>query len=167
MSIAAKYLAELEKILDRKEQADRYRDISEKAFTAIEGFYDENDGLYYSFIKDGKKEGLHAYSLAVVLYAGIKSDRAKHIAGILVSEDTRIVPCTTAALQFYYDVIIKYAKNGLDFVWKDIENRFGKMILAGATSLWETDLGDAVYVTHGLQCRVIFTINTGFNRNCD
>lgn len=152
LSIAAKYLAELEKILDRKEQADRYRDISEKAFTAIENFYDENDGLYYSFIKDGKKEGLHAYSLAVVLYAGVKSDRAKHIAGIFVSEDTRIVPCTTAALQFYYDVIIKYAKNGLDFVWKDIENRFGKMILAGATSLWETDLGDADFDDAGSLC---------------
>ena len=151
--MAAEYISELEKILDRKEQAEIYRKLSEKAASAVGSFYDEESGLYYSYIKDGKKTGLHAYSLAAALYSGaVEKDRAKKIAELLIAKDERITPCTPAALQLYYEAIITYSKNGLDFVWNDIEERFGKMIYSGATSLWETDLGEADFEEGGSLC---------------
>ncbi len=153
LALAAEYISELEKILDRKEQAETYRKLSEKAASAVGSFYDEESGLYYSYIKDGKKTGLHSYSLAAALYSGaVGKERAKKIAEILISKDERITPCTPAALQLYYEAIITYSKNGLDFVWNDIEERFGKMIYSGATSLWETDLGEADFEEGGSLC---------------
>ena len=153
LALAAKYLSELEKILDRKEQAETYRKLSEKAIKATDSFYDEESGLYYSFIADGKKVGLHAYTLAAVLYSGAANkERAKKIAELLIAKDERITPCTPAALQLYYEAIITYSASGLDFVWNDIFDRYGKMIYSGATSLWETDLGEADFEEAGSLC---------------
>ena len=152
LSVAAKYLSELELRLGAKAEAARYKAVSARAKAATESFYCAESGLYYSFIKNGEKQGLHEYSLAMAVYAGVGRERSKKIAETLAKKDARVTPCTPAALSFYYDAIIRYARNGLSVVWQDIADRYGKLLYSESTSLWETDLGEADFGEAGSLC---------------
>lgn len=150
--LALKHLEKIEKMLSRKEKSEFWENAEEKAASALENFYDEKSGLYYSFVKNGEKYGLHAYALSAVLLTGcVPAKRAKKIAETLKEIPDFVVKPTLAVLQLYYDAIIRYGKD-TEFVIADIKERFGKMLCAGATSFWETEKGEADFYDAGSLC---------------
>jgi hypothetical protein len=55
-------------------------------------------------------------------------------------------------LLWKYEALIRYAENGLDLTIDDICKQFGSMIFRGATSYWETALGEADFDDAGSLC---------------
>jgi len=54
---------------------------------------------------------------------------------------------------FKYDALLKVDKEKYrDYVIKNIENRYLPQLNAGATSFWETDLGEADFGNAGSLC---------------
>ena len=66
---------------------------------------------------------------------------------------------------FFYDALLKIDKSYKDFVLGDIRAKYGKMLEAGATTFWETELGwedfgGAGSLCHGWSALPVYYLNT-------
>ena len=66
---------------------------------------------------------------------------------------------------FFYDALLKIDKSYKDFVLGDIKAKYGKMLEAGATTFWETELGwedfgGAGSLCHGWSALPVYYLNT-------
>ena len=62
-----------------------------------------------------------------------------------------MVDCTYSSLPVKYEAIIR-ADGNADYCVEDICRQFGGMLLQGATSYWETALGEADFDDAGSLC---------------
>lgn len=134
-----------------REKAERYRAYACRLEKALESFYCEEKGLYRSYVGSEK---YHAYTQAMVLASGVVKDqkRIKHICKVLRDpEQYGVVELTLAYFPLKYDVLIEY-DDGLDFVIEQICEVFGGMLFSGATSYWETALGEMDFTSAGSLC---------------
>lgn len=146
-------LVELYKKVGDIEKSEKYSKYCKLLKKGIEAFYDEEKGLYRSYLD---REQYHAYTNSIILASGIVKDekRIKAICEALkYPEKHGMVEMNLAYYSIKYDVLIKYA-NGLDFVINHICDIFGGMLFAGSTSYWETlkgemDFGNAGSLCHG------------------
>ena len=53
---------------------------------------------------------------------------------------------------FYYDALLMADKSNMAYVIEDIKARYKKMLDAGATTFWETELGWADFEYAGSLC---------------
>ncbi len=152
-SIAAKKIAYLFEKTNEQEKAKYYYEKAERLANALENYYDEEKGLYASYIKDGVKRGYHEYTQSVVLCSGgVPEKRIRGLCTALKSPlEYKLVPATFSALQLKYKALIEYGKD-IDYCVKHVEEVFGKMLLNGATSYWETALGEADFDDAGSLC---------------
>ncbi len=127
-----------------------YKAVSEKLGCVIERYYDSKTGLYFSFCKNGAPFGIHAFTQALYIIAGVKSEHWFEMAAELKSPHMA-TPLTFAALQFKYDAILR-ADGDADFCVNEVCEIFGKMLFSGATSLWETETGEADFADAGSLC---------------
>ena len=150
--MAAKGVANLELRTGNTEAAEKWSAYANGVCKTVENFYDEEKGLYASFIKAGKKYGWHAHTQAVALLTeGVAEDRKNYLCEVLKSPDGKVVDMTFAALQFKYDAIIA-CQGDVDWCVNDVCNIFGGMLFQGATSYWETALGEADFDDAGSLC---------------
>ncbi len=152
-SIAAKKIAHLFEKTGNQEKAKYYQEKAERLANALESYYDEEKGVYASYIKDGVKHGYHEYTQAVALCSGgVPESRVKGLCTALKSPiESGLVPATFSALQLKYEALIKYGDD-MEYCLKDIEEKFGAMLLQGATSYWETAIGEADFADAGSLC---------------
>ena len=66
--------------------------------------------------------------------------------------DAEIVPETLSMSCFVYDALIKQNRENMEFVRKDIREKYGYMLSRGATSFWETMNGEADFDGAGSLC---------------
>ena len=64
----------------------------------------------------------------------------------------RMIPCTLSASIYEYDVLLQIGDSYREYVRKEVESIWGKMLYAGATTFWETDLGHADFHNAGSLC---------------
>ncbi len=152
-AIAAKKVAFLHSKVSNNERAAELLTVSNRLIASLEAYYDEEKGLYASYIKNEEKRGYHEFTQALILCTGgVPEARvAKLIQALKAPADHGLVPLTLAALQFKYEALIKYG-NELSFCIEDIKRIFGSMLLRDATSYFETEVGEADFDDAGSLC---------------
>ena len=63
-----------------------------------------------------------------------------------------MIPCTLSASIYEYDVLLQMGDAYRAYVRREVEEVWGKMLYAGATTFWETDLGDKDFHNAGSLC---------------
>lgn len=148
--IAVKGIVELMERQNYK-GAEVYKKYRDKLSRIIPSFLDEEKMLYASYIKDGEKVGYHAYTQALALVTGTVAEAAKPaLCDALKHPQGKVVNLTFAALQLKYDALISCGEK--QFCLDEIKNVFGKMVLSGATSFYETEYGEADFADAGSLC---------------
>lgn len=153
--IAAKKVAWVCKKAGETEFCKKLKGFSERLFAGLTNFYDSEKGFFASYLQKGVKSGYHEYTQAVVLLSsGDKLER--RVKGELVSalkNPKGLVGITLAGLPVKYEGLLKFGgKNAKRFVLDDCMKIFGKMLLSGATSFWETAKGAADFEEAGSLC---------------
>ncbi len=150
---AAKEYAELERKVGNIEKANELAEYAKDLAAKLENFYDEKTGLYASYVRqETGKEGYHAYMQALVgLAIDLPKDRAERICSALKNPRGIMEDVGFGTLVWKYETIIRYTG---DIAWcvDDICKRCGDMLFSGATSYWETPLGEADFDDAGSLC---------------
>ncbi len=151
---AARHLKTLYERQNNFAKAAEYGDAISRLSAKLEAYYDKEQGVYASFLKDGERVGYHVYTQSVVLYSGaVDGDRAKAICQKMKApKENGLTEATFAALQTVYGAVMQY-DGDLKFCIDDMVKRFGDMLFTGATSFWETDelwsCDDSMSLCHG------------------
>ncbi len=150
---AAKEFAKLERRVGNIQKAEELAAYGEELSEKLENFYDEEKGLYASYVRQATgKEGYHAYMQSLVVLAkDLPKERAENICKALKNPKGVMEDVGFGTLVWKYEAIIKSMK---DIAWcvEDICQRCGKMLFSGATSYWETPLGEADFDDAGSLC---------------
>lgn len=150
---AAQGYAELERRTGNIEKANEYAAYAQDLAKKLENFYDEERGLYASYVRqDIGKEGYHAYMQALVALAiDLPKESAVGICNALKNPQGVMEDVGFGTLVWKYETIIRYTN---DVAWcvDDICKRCGDMLFSGATSYWETPLGEADFDDAGSLC---------------
>ena len=148
--VAAKGIVELMEKQNYK-GAEVYKNYCETLADIIPSFFDAEKSLYASYIKGGEKSGYHAYTQALALVSGLVAKDAKPaLCDALKRPQGKVVNLTFAALQLKYDALISCGEK--QFCLDEIKDVFGKMVLNGATSFYETEYGEADFGEAGSLC---------------
>ncbi len=127
-----------------------YPRIAEKVKTAIyERFFDGN-GVRNSTL-DGKKSIL--VNALAILSGAVEGKEAARLAEQLIDPTNGWMPATLSMVCFLYDALLKVDKEKYrDYILRDIETKYQKMLDAGATSFWETEEGESAFDDAGSLC---------------
>ncbi len=148
LSLALQHMAH---ICDKLGVTSDYAAKAEKINGAIHTlFYDEKKKGYTMYAMNGGCSEL-GNSLAVLCGAA-DGKRAREICDTLVSDNvwTKI---TLSMKCFKYDALLKIGgKGNKKYIVDDIKSVYGKMLDWGATSVWETELGEQDFDKAGSLC---------------
>ncbi len=151
-ALAARSIAQLKEKAGDLAQARSLEEAARELTAMLEDFYDPASGFYSSYRKADKRHGRHAYTQALVLCCGgVPEERAQKLCKALIApEDSGLVPATFSSLQMQYQALIQYGH--LEHCVEEVRSIFGSMLLNGATSYWETALGEADFEDAGSLC---------------
>ena len=126
---------------------DLHKALNEKLH---EAFFDAQRNVYLTRLND-RERPLHAFTQALALYVGATPEAVKHqvVENMLFGH---MIPCTLSASIYEYDVLLQMGDTYREYVRKEVEEIWGKMLYAGATTFWETDLGDKDFHNAGSLC---------------
>ena len=128
---------------------NEYRSVCAEIVSAAEAlFYDEDERAFAAFCYEGERSGYCELPQVLMLY--LKSRRSPALAEMIA--ERRYPSVTVAFLGIKYDALFEYDENYADFVFSDIERIFGKMLLSGATSFYETEKGADDFEGAGSLC---------------
>lgn len=113
-------------------------------------FFDAERKVYITRLHD-ESELLHALTQALVLYAGATPENLRE-AVVESMLDQTMIPCSLSASIYKYDVLLQMGDTYRDYVRQEVEEVWGKMLYAGATTFWETDGGAADFDNAGSLC---------------
>jgi hypothetical protein len=115
-----------------------------------EVFFDATDGLYFD--DDVRKHRSELVNSLAVLSGAADGKKAERIASVLAGEND-LTKITLSMACFKYDALLKVDREKYkDYVIKNIENRYLPQLSVGATSFWETDLGESDFNNAGSLC---------------
>ena len=148
LSLALQHMAH---IYSKLGVASDYAAKAEKINGAIHTlFYDEKQKGYTMYAMNGDCSEL-GNSLAVLCGAADEK-RAREICNTLVS-DNAWTKITLSMKCFKYDALLKIGGEGNKrYIVDDIKSVYGKMLDWGATSVWETELGEQDFDKAGSLC---------------
>nr|MBR6778482.1 hypothetical protein [Clostridia bacterium] len=110
-----------------------------------ENFYDKERGLYKLCLTGEKKFSKLGNSFAYLIGLGTKGFVER-----LMSDE--LVDVSLSMRAFYYDALLKADKKYKSYIIEDIKDRYKKMLDAGATTFWETELGWKDFDNAGSLC---------------
>lgn len=114
-------------------------------------FYNEDKCAYQSYIGDGINPCFSQLTQSFALLANcVPEELRKEVRKKSVSSE--LVATSLSYLIFQYDALMQEAEVYGDFVLNDIERQWGYMLYHGATSFWETILGEADFDRAGSLC---------------
>ena len=115
-----------------------------------ETFYNKDKGLFVD--RAGSETYSELVNALAILCGAATGETAERIAEKLVS-DHEIVRCSLSMICFKYDALISVNKQKYrDYILSDIDATYGKMLAAGATSFWETEIGQSDFSNAGSLC---------------
>jgi hypothetical protein len=89
-------------------------------------------------------------SLAIL--SGIASSKKRDYIAEQIINNNELIPVTLSMKCFPYDALLKVSKKHKKFILKDIDTVYEKMLNAGATTFWETELGEKDFDNAGSLC---------------
>ena len=114
---------------------------------AIENnFYVEEKGLYKLCLSGDAKYSKLGNSYAYLIGLGRKEGFIERLM------DDSLVDASLSMRAFYYDALLQADEKYKDYVLADIKARYKKMLDAGATAFWETELGWKDFEEAGSLC---------------
>ena len=144
--------ADIEKAEGNFAKADEYAAYAKQLLSTVECFYNKENGLYASYLKDGELQGYHQYTQAAALLSGgVPAERHARLFACLKDKEDGVVALSFAALQFKYEALMMDEDN-LDYCVDDLCRLYGKMLFEGATSFYETEEGEADFNNAGSLC---------------
>lgn len=110
-----------------------------------EKFYDPERRIWKLSDTDDRQSQL---GLASVILAGLggKSEAETML------RDPDVITATLSMRGFVYDALLKISPSYSETVLADIRERYGRMLDCGATSFWETEVGEADFHGAGSLC---------------
>ena len=101
-----------------------------------DNFYVEEKGLYKLCLTGDAKYSRLGNSFASLIGLGDKEGFIER----LINDDS-LVDVSLSMRAFYYDALLRVDEKYKDYIIEDIKVRYKKMLDAGATTFWETELG--------------------------
>jgi hypothetical protein len=148
LSIALQNFQRICELIDVKASYGKLADALNQKIRAV--FYNEYRGLYVNRYKEEKYSEL--VNALAILCGAAKGKVAEYICEELVKSQ-ELTKATLSMVCFKYDALLKVNKEKYGtFILKDIEEKYKKMLDAGATSFWETELGEADFNKAGSLC---------------
>ena len=126
---------------------DYSEDIEMLKQNIIKEFYNEQREMV-DFYKNGNMFSSLINSLAISL--DVVPDKEKTLHHLLNDKD--VVQPTLAMKYFLYDALLKINKSYKQFIINDIRQTYKKMLDDGATSFYETELGEKDFEGAGSLC---------------
>lgn len=117
---------------------------SEKVKRAIEKTLKTEDGFKLStLVEENSALGL---ALAILIGSGDERTAEKMI------NDENVIKVTLSMKTFVYDALLTFGERYKDYIVKDIEKTYKKMLDKGATTFWETEKGSDDFDKAGSLC---------------
>ena len=122
------------------------KDTSALKATIEEKFYVEEKGLYKLSLQGEAKYSKLGNAFAYLIGLGRKEGFVERMM------DDSLVEASLSMRAFYYDALLQADENYKDYILADIKTRYKKMLDAGATTFWETELGWKDFAEAGSLC---------------
>ncbi len=132
--------------------------------TAERLFWNEEKGLYATYLANGKQEHFAEYTQSIAVYTAVCPRRKALRLCKILSQENDLIPVSISSYLFKYSALLNTSEQYRQFVAEDIKRVWGKMLFQGATSFWETqkgesDFGDAGSLCHGWSALPIYILN--------
>ncbi len=119
---------------------------ADKTKNAIkEKFFDKDNGV---FTLTDQIKNYSQLGNAMAILAGVGDEK---LADKIIN-DKNMISATLSMRAFLYDSLLTFGDKYKDFIEKDIVDRYSKMLDAGATSFWETEIGGDDFGGAGSLC---------------
>ena len=117
----------------------------------LEAFWDEEAGAYATFLHEGKKVHYAQLVQALVLYTdSCPAERKAELCRKLLADE--LEPVSLAYSIFKYEALLIQSREYAEEVFRQIADRWGRMLYRGATTFWETDEGARDFGFAGSLC---------------
>lgn len=114
-------------------------------------FWDARRGLYATVLRGRKREGLHEHVQVLALHQGIApAGRAKSLLAAL--RQRSLTPMTLSSLPYMVRALMARGPAARQLVADTLDRYWQPMVLAGATSFWETQFGGDDFDYAGSLC---------------
>ncbi len=133
------------------ETYEKYLEIYSESYCKT--FWNEEKQGFASYIFEGEQQHYTEYAQALALWSGICKDPKKEkmlYQKLLCGND--FIRISLATSIFKYEALLRYNKECAKQVFDEIGARWGAMLEQGATSFWETDMGEADFRKAGSLC---------------
>jgi len=147
--LALQRIRKIYKYLGRRtDELEREIRILEKG---MEQFWNPEEEVYASFIRNGKQLQGAEFVQALALYTGIvPAGRQKRLREKL--HKGGLVRASMATSVFVYEALLQEPEKYGIFVFEEVAKRWGRMLYHGATAFWETDDGADAFERAGSLC---------------
>jgi len=133
------------------EEKKAYRTFLGSDGKACEKVEKTSEGMYYDGNEEGEKNHFAQLTQAWALCAEcVPEEYQAIIRESVIRED--LIKCSLSHSVYKYDALMQDAYKYAEFVLSDIEDQWGYMLYNGATSFWETILGDKDFSRAGSLC---------------
>ncbi len=114
-------------------------------------FWDARLGLYATMLRQGQRQGAHEHVQVLALHQGIASPRKAR--SILATLHSRRLPAMTlSSLPYLVTSLMPRGRRERELVDRTLDRYWQPMVLAGATSFWETQFGGDDFDYAGSLC---------------
>lgn len=156
LAIALLHYSRLCHLLGLTDEADKAQQLHAQLKKAINRlFWDEERQLYSSFIKNGVRQHYAELTQSLLVCGDVPdSSMRNNILHQLAYPDGTLVPVTLSCTLYKYEALMQEPDTYGRLMFQQIADVWGKMLFAGATTMWETekgawDFGNAGSLCHG------------------
>ncbi len=114
-------------------------------------FWNNERQRFASFCVKGNQTHYCQLMQAMALFNDL-ADRHTPTLCQAVMNDTDLIPTSISYAIYLYEGLLRQSVDYKPFVWQDIQEKWGAMLDAGATTFWETELGAADFDGAGSLC---------------
>ena len=119
--------------------------------TSVTRFFDRQRGVFINSTEDANASTL--VNALAILCGAAEDEIAAAIAQKLEEHEKWFTPISLSMVCFQYDAMLMVdEKKYRSYVLDDIAYKYGKMLDAGATAFWETELGESDFDNAGSLC---------------
>lgn len=147
---ATRWIAE--QLGKHKESAELFSLYRRSVASYKQMFWDEDTGAFASFLYQGKRFHYGEYVQSLALYSGICDEHQASVLYEKLLHGSELQEITISYSIFKYEALVKQNPACAGELYRSIEQKWSEMLYQGATSFWETILGEADFDGAGSLC---------------
>lgn len=129
----------------------RYQQEITSVTAGLESYWNEQQGAYAAFIREGEQMCYSQLVQALALYTGACPKGRRDSLYRTLTEDG-LIPVTLSSSIFKYEALLMEPERFGRLVFDEVADRWGRMLFCGATAFWETDEGAGAFDRAGSLC---------------